>query len=619
MQISKYSEHIILSFALITLAQLGYAFQAGVFSGQLADPDCYTWLVRAAQFHETRLWFDSTLYRVDPPFGLEQHWTRPFDVLLLIGAWALSPFIGFEKGLYAWSVLVSPILLFASALILIWGFAPVYNRRQLLFLVLGFIVMPAVFISFLAGRPDHHSLITFLFVVALGFVVRMIQEPARKLWTWGGGFISALGFWVCIELGVFIILPIIVLLSILWFLKEQDVGAALFNYSASLLIFSAAALFIENGINEFFRLERDRLSIVFVIFFAMITLYAFFAYRFRFADNTFYRILFAGFSAMGVMSVMKYLYQQSSTTYEVEHLYREIRTGSLGQDQLIYSLQWPEGMITFITWAGIIVPVSLWFAYSLFTRKWWQDLISSPRKAMYVKLSLFVLISLYFYSEYVTQLRYVVYLQIICLLGYVVLMDNVVKNIESRLNMSRLLPVVRPLIIFIMLTWFFYPLAFHKDKESFHPGYDSNIVSTSKYIHEITKNEERPLNIMAAPELGSTLLYHTNNNVFTFTNHRNLHGFNDWYNIMSSGIDEVALSIVDERQVDMILINRPLDKIYFHDQKEDSLVHRLLTGEEVPWLKRVETPDGVPKDIMIYLVVQQDDLHEAHHSNTLLQ
>ena len=617
MQISKYSEHIILSVVLISITQLAYAFQAGVFNGQLADPDCYTWLVRAAQFHETRLWFDPILYRVDPPYGLEQHWTRPFDILLLTGAWVLSPFIGFEKGLYAWGVLVSPVLMIASVLFLIWGFAPVYNRRQLLFLVLGFIVMPAVYISFLAGRPDHHSLITLFFVVALGFVVRMMQEPARKLWAWGGGFVSALGFWVCIELGVFVILPVIVFLSILWFLKEKDVGTALFNYSASLLLFSAAALLIENGLSEFLRLERDRLSIVFVLFFAMITLYAFFAHQFKFADNTFFRVLFDGLAAMGVMGVMQFLYQQTSITPEVEHLYREIRTGSLGQDMLIYSLQWPEGMYTFIAWAGIVIPVSLWFVYSLFTRKWWQGLFCNPRKTMYVKLSIFVIVSLYFYLDYVTQLRYVVYLQIIFLLGYVVLMDNAVKLVESRLGMSKMLPVVRPLLIFIMLTWFFYPLALRGNKESFDPGYDSNIVSTSRYIHEITKNEDRPLNIMTAPELGSTLLYHTYNNVFTFTNHRNLHGFNDWYNIMTSEFDEQALSIVDKRQVDMFLINRPLDKMYFHDQKENALVHRLMAGEEVSWLERVKTPEGVPQDILIYMVVHWEDFYEAHHSDTL--
>ncbi len=621
----KYTEHIIVSFALITLAQLGYAFKAGVFSGQLADPDCYTWLVRAVQFQETRLWFDATLYRVDPPFGLEQHWTRPFDVLLLTGAWALTPFIGFEKGLYAWGVLISPVLLYASVLFLIWGFAPVYNHRQLLFLALGFIVMPAVFASYLAGRPDHHSLITFLFVVALGFVVRMMQEPARKLWSWGAGFVSALGFWVCIELGIFVILPIIVFFSVLWFLKEKDAGSALLNYSASLFIFSTGALLIENGFSGFFHVEVDRLSVFFILFFALITFYSFFIQKYDFSNNIAYRVLFsgaAGFVILLLMYTFKLFYVEDPQViagYGLDALYREVRSPNIGQHQLIYSLEWPQGFIRFIFWAGIIIPTSLWFAHGLIIKKWWQNFSNINKNSIYVRLSIFIILCIVLYAGYAVKLRYVVYLQIIFLLGYVVLMDTLVRHIELRFSMSRLLLVIRPLAIFLMLTWFFYPLALHGNKESLEPGYDSNIVSASAYIHNITKNDYRPLNIMAAPELGSTLLYHTNNNVFTFTNHRNLHGFNDWYNIMTSEIDEQALSIIDARQVDMILVNRPLDRIYFHDQKENALVHRLMAGEEVSWLERIDTPNDFPQDILIFMVQRRSDFYEAHHSDTLLQ
>lgn len=272
MQIKNYSEHIVLSLAIITVTQLGFAFKTGVFSGHLVDPDCYTWLVRVLHLQETGHWFDAILQRVDPPYGLEQHWTRPFDVLLLAGGWILSPFAGFEKGLHAWGVAVSPLLHIAAALSLVWAFVPVYNNRQLVFLVLCFIVQPAVFSSFRAGRPDHHGLVIFLFVVSLGFVVRMMNDPARRIWPWTGAFVSALGFWVCIEFGVFVILPIILCLSILWFLKEKHIGFTLFNYSAALLLFSTGALLIQNGVSGFFRPEADRISIIFVLFFFLITL-----------------------------------------------------------------------------------------------------------------------------------------------------------------------------------------------------------------------------------------------------------------------------------------------------------------------------------------------------------
>ena len=128
MLLRKYPEHIFLSIALITTIQLGIAFKFGVFSGLLADQNCYDWLNRVVQLHESGQWFDATFHRVDPPYGFEQHCTRPFDVLLLAGAWALSPLAGFEKALHFWAALISPLLHVFSALFLVWACSPVFNE-----------------------------------------------------------------------------------------------------------------------------------------------------------------------------------------------------------------------------------------------------------------------------------------------------------------------------------------------------------------------------------------------------------------------------------------------------------------------------------------------------------
>ncbi|UCG66255.1 MAG: hypothetical protein JSW12_04285, partial [Deltaproteobacteria bacterium] len=426
MFLRKYPEHVFLSIALITTIQLGIAFMAGVFSGLLADQNCYDWLNRVVQLHESRQWFDATFHRVDPPYGFEQHCTRPLDVLLLAGAWVMSPLTGFEKALHFWGALISPLLHVFSALFLVWACCPVFNRRQLAFLVLAFIFQPAVIGCFLAGKPDHHSLMTFLFVVSLGFSIRMMHTPPEKKWAWGGGFVSALAFWVCIEAGIFIILPIIVLLSVLWFLKEKDIGSALFNYSSSLLLFSAGALLIQNGWGEFFRPEVDRISIIFIFFFFMVTVYAFFVQRYEFNDKIFFRVLFSGAAGIGILAVMQAVYPQIFSGYEVDPLYRTLRLPLIGQVQPIFRLEWPQGAIRFIFWAGIIMPTFLWFLHSLFTQKWWQALVSRARKDIYVKLSIFVTVCLILSVQYVISLRFVVYLEILCLLGYVVFMDNII-------------------------------------------------------------------------------------------------------------------------------------------------------------------------------------------------
>ncbi len=606
MQLSKFSGHIILAFFLISGVQIFYSLHSGVFSGQLADPDCYTWLVRAAQLHETRQWFDATLYRVDPPYGLEQHWTRPLDVLLLVGAWVLTPFLGFDKAIYAWGVMFSPVFQFAAVIFLIWAFAPVFNNRQLMFLTLGFLLQPAVISFFLAGRPDHHSLTSLLFVVSLGFLIRTMQEPVLRIWPWAAGLFSALAFWINIANGVFIILPMLTFLSILWLIREKDIGTALFNYTISLLVFSSGALLIQNGLNEFFRPETDRISIIFILFFLLITIYAFCTYKYGFSNKIHYRFLFSGFAGLAVIGIMYSVFPQLFAGREIDPLYRAVRTVNIVHHTPIFTMEWPKGIIQFIFWTGFFIPTFIWFMHALFTKKWWRGLLSNHRKDIYVKLSIFSIIILVAYAQNALTVRYIFYVGIVCLLGYVVLMDNILRRIETRLAMSKALYLARPLAMFIMLTWFFYPMFFHDGGKG--NGHDADILSTIKYIQDKDSLGEEPRNIMAAPEVGPYVLYYTNHNVFSITNHRVRQGFNDWYHIMTAEKDEQALAIIKNREVNMIIVSRPLDGSYFRHKDQNVFVHRLLAGADIDWLNRVEVPDNVPKDILIYKFDQTNDL-----------
>ena len=146
----------------------------------------------------------------------------------------------------------------------------------------------------------------------------------------------------------------------------------------------------------------------------------------------------------------------------------------------------------------------------------------------------------------------------------------------------------------------------NSEGEGICTGYNSNIVVTSKYIQEMSEAGERPLNIMAAPELGTTILYYTKNNVYNIQGHRAKQGFRDWYHLMAAETDKQAISIIKKREVDMILVNKPLAKGYFGNPKNTFLA-RLLAGKDVPWLDRVEVPEDLAKDILIYMVVNRND------------
>ena len=87
---------------MMAIIQVGLVVKgnAPVLDGVLIDPDGYMRLTRVAQLWHEGNWFDSLVTRIGPPEGLILHWSRPFDLLLLLGAWLASPMLGFQAGLY---------------------------------------------------------------------------------------------------------------------------------------------------------------------------------------------------------------------------------------------------------------------------------------------------------------------------------------------------------------------------------------------------------------------------------------------------------------------------------------------------------------------------------------
>ena len=104
---------IVLPLGCLILAQalLAWSGVTPVLDGLLADPDSYMRLNRVLALHDGGSWFDSREWRINPPEGHVQHWTRPLDLILLAGAWLLEPWLGFGQALHLFGVLLSPLML----------------------------------------------------------------------------------------------------------------------------------------------------------------------------------------------------------------------------------------------------------------------------------------------------------------------------------------------------------------------------------------------------------------------------------------------------------------------------------------------------------------------------
>jgi asparagine N-glycosylation enzyme membrane subunit Stt3 len=197
-----------------------------VLDGVLADPDAYMRLNRVLELHEGGAWFDSRYPRIGPPEGHVQHWTRPLDLLLLIGAWLLQPAFGFEQALHLFGVLFSPICLVLMVVALAWAAQPILDRDARMLACLALLWQPMVLAYSSLGRPDHHALLLLLFVLLLGLTFRLLADPYARRLAELAGLVAALAIWVSPEALVFIA-PSLVALGWAWLLGEAGMAAAI--------------------------------------------------------------------------------------------------------------------------------------------------------------------------------------------------------------------------------------------------------------------------------------------------------------------------------------------------------------------------------------------------------
>lgn len=185
----------------LVVVQVAFSFSlAKTWQGGLYDPDAYMRLVRAERLALGGSWWDGREPRSFPPEGETSHWSRPFDVLLLVGAAPLVPFIGWKEALGIWGWWISPMLSMACLLGLWWAYRDELDEAGRVQLGLLFLCQPVILLVFAPGRPDHHGLIVLMLVLLIGWTRRAIRAGADDwAWVWAGLWAGA-ACWVSVEM-----------------------------------------------------------------------------------------------------------------------------------------------------------------------------------------------------------------------------------------------------------------------------------------------------------------------------------------------------------------------------------------------------------------------------------
>jgi len=588
------------SIVLIAVIQIGAAMNGHtpVLDGGLVDTDDYMRLVRVEYLWRTGAWFDAVIPRIGPPHGLALHWTRPMDILLLAGAGLASPFLGFKAALFWWGALVSPVLMVAALGAAVWAAAPVVARTGLPLVAFIFVAQPGNLARFMAGRPDHHGLLILLFVLSLGFVLRVLADPGRRSDAIAAGLIGALAIWISIE-SLVPAAAVIATFGLCWVLSDRHLLRPLVIYSAALCAGLGLALLVERGPLGLSVVENDKISILHLAMFALNAaswwVLSKTEARGWHGDGVIRRVIWAGGAA--VVSLLLLLSQFPHLIANPMEmggdLYLHTHLPNISEIQPLISIAALHGddsagaVNGAIFWLGVALPAVPWLAYRLR-----QSRGAARRLWLLVAVTALAYVPLTFY-----QMRWASYAETILVLPYADLAAAIFARLSMRFS-EQVLGLLRPFLFVAMCTWVFVPSAIADG-----PDGNGMLVQESRKtcpIKELSSvlNDRNivgrdPKTILALIDFGPELLYRTRHSVLSIPNHRPQPGFAAGYRIMTATDFAVSRRLLNENGVGLVAICEGSAESWFYDQEPGgrTLYRALSEDAPPPFLTPIPLPD----------------------------
>ncbi len=553
--------------------------------GAFADSDCYMHLIRAQKLWDTGRWYDPISERSNAPYGEELHWTRPFDVLLLAGAAPAALVRDFPSALFGWAVIISPVLFAATLLLLPWATRPLLSHDGALLTSLFLVVQLHVFMAFQPGRPDHHSLLTFLFVLSLGCVLRLVLNPYHARWCYGAAVVSAFSIWTSIE-STLMTGTLLAALGLLWVVRGDDFLKKLFHYSLGLFVFTWVALLIERPPHNLGAREFDRLSIIHGTALGALALLCGIAFvlagRTRLFTRSTGRLLgsFLGLAALLLLMVVVFPGASRGPLADVNAEVSRVYVRNVAEMQPLLSEDY-RLILAVPLLGGVIIclPMLLWRSLRGPSRAAW----------IYVSLSLAVFLLVTF-----LQRRWMGYVAVLLVLPCLEIVTAAWARLDRQpLSFKRSLQkalVLVPFAYFLALSGALADAAFNKSNATKHSG-DAAIRPICEYLSQTPPWQTRRFRILTHLFWGGEILYRTPHEVVATPYHRNTRGILDAYTVLTADTDDKALEVVRQRQVDLILLCPESDEGRFcYGEKSATFGRRLCNGEIPDWCRRVDLP-----------------------------
>jgi hypothetical protein len=496
----------------------------------------------------------------------------------------------------------------ATIVALQWSTRPILNKDGPFLACFVFVLQIIVLSYFQPGRPDHHSLLIFFFVLSVGFAIRMILKPFNAILCYIAGAIGALSIWVSIE-SMLSICVIMTVLGLLWILENGDFAKKSLHYSLALFIFTAFSMICERPWYDLTTQQFDSLSIVHLSVLGFITVFWIISSIFDSYKRLFHRashrisFLLTGAFAIALTTFLCFPKFYKGPFADIDPRIIPIWLNNVNEVQPLFTkcdhLTLPIQLIS-------SVALGAFFLFYLILSKKRNDIWKGW---IFISLAavVFVLISLY-------QVRWLVYAQILLIIPMTALMV-LLRQRGPKVGFLKVLKNVFIVLIFSLGFLFLGLLAdviFKKgDSEKSHQKV--SLIRICEYLAEDKKWRQRSFRILTYIDFGTEILYRTRHEVIGTSYHRNSPGILDSYDIITADTNEKALKIIQRRGIDLILLcpTSSQSVIYLQTEQTSTFSQRLHEGMIPNWLRKVELPSDLSSLFLLFETIEDKQLTHA--------
>ncbi len=567
---------LVFAAVILVCTSLGLGLMNGVADGHLVDTDAYTWANRAVDLRYEGQWFDDTLRRVNPPAGLQQHWSRPFDVLLLVGGLVGEPFVGFTTALFGWAVILPCVLGLATLWLLWWGFSDLLDDAGRDAMALLFALQLTIVMGFMAGRSDHQALMGPLVVAIAALCRRGFGRTGDRRTVAVAGALSGFALWVGMEAAL-LLGGIAVAVTVQWVARDDEAISRLRVWALALTVSTCIALVAEHGIDGVLQSQLDELSITLVA--AALVLAAGCAALERLhgrlgspARRAAALVVVASVGLAALVGAFPAILGGPLGT--VDPLYARTRLQYIGEIQPLVGPTLRDTVNLAVPGLSLLPLVA---AYLIPQIRQPSRIVSSGLHLLLVPACVYLVMA-------IAQQRWLFPL-------------NLLLVVPAALGTQRIMRAAAPaarrvdmgmiaIAAFAALWWLpFFALSV--------PA----LPSQCDIDDAVTALDERDsgAKVMAFTDHGPELLFRTSHSVMSIPNHRYQPGYTATYAAMAATESAAARDVLERNAVDLVLVCTNSAEAAFYGNNPAAFHARLAAGRPPDWMAEVPTPSTEPR------------------------